>query len=316
MNVNQIIQKFLENPSRMDMGAGKLSKAWRCKRDDIYEARKVARNIIKQSDVTARAGKLPKILVMDIETAPLKAYVWNIWNQNVTDDQMISSYSWLILCWSAKWLFDSHVYSDSLTSSEVLAENDKRVLKSLWGLLNEADIVIAHNGERFDIPKINARLVYHNLEPTAPYQQIDTLKVIRKEFGFVSNRLDSVAKLFGMGGKIKTSFDLWKRCVEGDESAIAEMVRYNKKDVELLEDVYLKIRPWIKGHPNLGLYMEADESVCPNCGSSHISVNGSYYTSSGRYTTFKCNDCGAFSRMRHTNYPKDKRKQLLVSVGR
>lgn len=304
-----VLDKFLENPERMRMGSGKLSKRYKCNREDIIEARRLCREKLGKENT-----KLPKILILDIETAPVKAYVWRLWQQDVYLDQIISD--WFMLTWSAKWLFDSNIMSDRLTGKEAKKENDKRIVEKLYKLLDEADIVIAHNGDKFDIPKINARFLFHGLSPTTPYKQIDTKKVAAKQFGFSSNKLDALANFFGFDNKIDTDFMLWKNCLDGDDQSLKYMEEYNQYDVQLLEDVYLKLRPWIKSHPNIAMYVESDSPRCSNCGSSDLQEKGHYFTNTGKYKTKQCNSCGAFSRERTNSYDKDKRKKLLTSIPR
>jgi len=261
--------------------------------------------------------KLPKILVLDIETAPLLGYVWSLWKQNIYDQQLVSD--WFMLTWSAKWLFGENTYSDRLTGKEAKAQYDKRIVSSLRSLLDEADIIIAHNGKKFDVPKINARMVYHDLKPVSPYQQVDTLLTARKEFGFSSNKLNALGKMFGFGEKIDTTFELWSKCMNGDTSALIEMETYNKRDVDLLESVYLKMRPWIKLHPNIGLFLESDSEKCGNCGGNVVLIKGKYYyTSVGKFQTYRCTnkDCGAISRGRKSVYDKVKRNNLIVGIAR
>lgn len=260
--------------------------------------------------------KLPKVLVFDIETSPLKAFVWqkSVWKANIGSEQILSE--WFMLCWSAKWLFSDEVISERLTGKEAKNEDDSRIVKSLWKLLDEADILIAHNGSAFDVPNMNTRFVVHGLPPTSPYQTIDTCLIAKKQFGFTHNSLNGLAKIFGFDVKLDTDFALWKRCVEGDDKALAYMEKYNRHDVELLEEVYMKLRPWIKGHPNLGLYVETDEVVCPNCGNTQVSwTDKYYYTTKGKYATFRC-QCGAFGRSRKTSLAKEVKKNLAVGIGK
>lgn len=261
--------------------------------------------------------KLPKILVFDIETSPLEAYVWqkSIYKTNISDDQVISE--WYMLCWSAKWLFSNEVLSEVLTSKEAVNENDSRIVKGLWKLLDEADIVIAHNGDGFDIPNMNTRFIVTGLNPTSPYQTIDTLLVARKQFGFTHNSLDALAKLFGLGEKKHTGFGLWKQAKRGDEKSLAYMEEYNREDVKLLEEVYLKLRPWIKNHPNVALYLDAETEVCPNCGSSNITWLGDkfYYTQTQKYPLYQC-ECGAFGRSRKTALSKEERAVLGIGLSK
>jgi len=260
--------------------------------------------------------KLPKILLLDIETAPLKAFVWQtqVYNGNVSADKVISE--WFILTWAAKWLFSSKIESDGLTSKEAKNEDDGRIVRSLWELLNEADIVVAHNGVKFDVPNINTRFLIHDLPPCKPYQQIDTLLVARKQFGFTHNNLNALAKLFGLPEKLDTNFELWKECLDGDAKSLKYMQEYNRRDVEVLEEVYLKMRSWVKGHPNLGLYVESNDSACTICGSHKLYVHGHYFTNAGKFKVYACKNCGALSRSRVNEYPKDKKGNLLISMYR
>lgn len=262
------------------------------------------------------AERLPKVLLFDIETSPLQAFIFqkSVWKANVGANQVISE--WFMLTWSAKWLFDDTVISERLTGKEAKNEDDSRIVKGLWKLLDEADIVIAHNGDSFDVPNMNTRFIVHGLPPTSPYQTIDTKLVASKQFGFTHNSLNGLAKVFGFDEKMDTDFDLWKRCVAGDDEALEYMQKYNIGDVQLLEDVYLKLRPWIRSHPNLGLYVESDGAVCPNCGSHDIDwTKKFYYTQTGKYETFKCR-CGAFGRSRVSALPKSVRKNLVIGLAK
>jgi len=300
----------------MEMGANKLADWLKTTPELIREAKRIVRMEQYCEDVPENKkieSSLPRILILDIETAPIKAFVWNLWKQNVYLDQIISD--WFIITWAAKWLLDEEVFSNKLTPEEVLAEDDSRIIANLWKVLNEADIVIAHNGEKFDIPRIKARFLVHGLPPTTFYQQIDTKKVAKKEFGFSSNKLEGLARTFGIEGKSDTDFRLWSSCLAGNVEALQYMEFYNKQDVKVLEELYLIMRPYIKGHPNYNLYVDSEEPVCPHCGSNHLVFAGFYYfTPTGKYRNIRCVECGALSRERHSVLKN--RKNILVSNGK
>lgn len=250
-----------------------------------------------------------KILLFDIETTPMEVFVWGLFGNKYIDHKNVIK-DWNVLSWSAKWLFDSNVISDIQTPKEAINRDDKRVLEGIWDLINQADIVIAHNGDRFDIKKLNTRFYLNEYKPPSPFRSIDTLKVIKKSFAFSSNRLDYIAKLIQNKGKIETNFKLWTDCLEGQSDALNKMLAYNEEDVRLLEEVYLEIRPWIKPHPNIGVH--CDGSVCPNCGSEDIEDNGKYYTTNtNKYQSFRCNNCGALSRSIDSQLSLDARKELM-----
>jgi uncharacterized protein YprB with RNaseH-like and TPR domain len=305
MTLDQVVEKFRKFPKYMQSGAGKMSRRFKCSKETIKEAKRIVRGFKNPS--------LPKILVFDIETSPTISYTWRRFKENISLDQVIQDP--IMLTWSAKWLYGTEIMSDKITVEEVKKFDDYRIVKSLWDLINEADMVVAHYGNGFDVPMMNARAILNGLPPYSVTTSIDTKKEASKVFRFPSNKLDALGEYFGVGKKIKTDFMLWRRCLEGEQAAIDEMSTYNDQDVVVLEEVYLKLRPYIKAHPNVGLYLESDKPVCSNCGSDHLHTEGSYYTNTGRYTVYRC-ECGAMSRVRSSNYPKNVRKQLLTSVAK
>ena len=263
--------------------------------------------------------KLPKILLFDIETSPMEVLVWGLYKQRIPHNNIIKE--WSVLSWAAKWLFNNEVISEVVTPNEAKARTDKSVIKGIWNLIEEADIIIAHNAESFDIRKLNARFSANDLLPPSPYRVIDTLKVSRKNFAFSSHKLDHLTKMLGVRGKIETEYGLWKRCigmttdVEGQKKALEEMETYNKSDVFALEDLYVELRPWIKSHPNVGLYADEITECCANCGSSNIKLCGHYYTPAGKFEAHRC-ECGAIGRSRYSAIDGEQRKNLTVSVAR
>lgn len=234
-----------------------------------------------------------KILFLDIETAPNLGYVWGMWEQNVIDFKK----NWYMLSFAYKWQGEkkvtTHVLSDFLGYNRD-KENDKELVRKLWSLLDQADIVIAHNGDRFDLRKSNARFITHGFKPPSPYKSIDTLKIARKHFAFDSNKLDDLGKYLGVGRKIPhTGKHLWFGCMAGDKKSWAIMRKYNAHDVELLERVYLKLRAWATGHPKLNHYTRT--SSCPTCQSKQLRPRGFMYTATGKRARMSCDSCGAWS---------------------
>jgi DNA polymerase elongation subunit (family B) len=235
----------------------------------------------------------PKILIFDIETAPNLSYTWGIWEQNVI--KVVRP--WYILAFSAKWLRGTQTTKGLIdyTNYRKNRESDEAIVKEIWKLFNEADIVVAHNGDAFDIKKCSARFTFHGLTPPSPYQTVDTLKIARRTFAFDSNKLDEIGKLLKIGEKLKhEGFALWERCMAGDKKAWRKMKRYNGQDVRLLEDVYLTFLPWMKSHPNLGNF--AEKPVCPKCGSNKTQFRGVQRLSTGSYRRIQCNNCHGWSR--------------------
>lgn len=229
-----------------------------------------------------------KILLLDIETSPNLAYVWGIWEQNISLNQMVTSSS--TLCWAAKWHGDKKVQFDSTYKSGM-----KKMLKGVHALLDEADVVVHYNGKKFDIPTLNKEFLLNDMSPPAPYKQIDMLQVSRGGFRFQSNKLDYVAKQLGIGQKTShEGFQLWVDCMANKRDAWKRMEEYNKNDVVLLEDVYNRMLPWIKNHPNKNLYDSTE--ACHRCGSEDLQRRGVARTIGVTYQRYQCNDCGGWQK--------------------
>lgn len=255
-----------------------------------------------------------KVLFLDIETSPIMADVWKLWDNNVGLNQIVMD--WYILSWAAGWAgSDKVMYADQRHAASI--EDDSAILGELWKLLDAADIVVAHNGDRFDVPKINARFIKAGLPPPSPYRTIDTLKIAKAKFKFTSNRLAYLAEFLGTEVKKQEhhSFPghtLWTEVRKGNLKAWREMKSYNVADVDTLKGVYYKLAPWSTIHPNMAVDSQSEQHVCPVCGEHHtLQPRGFAYTNTGKFQRYVC-DCGAWSRGKDNLLTKGKRKSLLA----
>lgn len=290
MNIEQIVQKFKKNPAYIGMGAGKLSKGWNCEKGDIYEARK----IIKDESKKVREDNA-KILLFDLETSPILANVWGVRKQFIQPNQIIRDLT--ILTYAAKWLGKPEIISGTAQDEEDF--DDFIIVEELWHLLDEADIIVAHNLNKFDKKKINARFLVHGMTPPSPYKSVDTLTIAKTNFGTTYHRLDFLARFIGSDGKMEhEGMELWNKCMKGDETAWKTMLEYNEKDVLELEKVYLAIRSWNSRHPSIGIFKEDPSMCCTKCGSKNIEYKKDTYTNTRVFKLYQCNDCNGWSRSR------------------
>jgi DNA polymerase elongation subunit (family B) len=229
----------------------------------------------------------PKVLLFDLETMANKAFVWGKYEQDV----IAFIEEGYLLSWSAKWLDGKQITRGLCDYPDYQPEspNDKELVQELHQLISEADILIAHNGDRFDIKKMNTRFIYHGLTPPDPYKTVDTLKVARRNFAFNSNKLDDLGSFLQVGRKVKhPGFDLWLGCEKGDPKSWELMKKYNKQDVVLLEQVYLKLLPWIQNHP----HFKDGQEDCPNCNSTNYQKKGIDFFRGVKSQRLKCMECG------------------------
>jgi len=259
-------------------------------------------------------NKVPKVLIFDLETSLSQVLTFRFFKANIPHDNIqVPSH---LHSWAGKWLNEAEVFGDVQTSEEAEKHDDKRITKSLWKVIDEADIIIAHNCNNFDKKVANTRFILNGMKPPSPYSVVDTLLVARKEFRLASNKLDYLGQIMVQDEKIHTDLDLWRGCFGGDEKSLTQMYDYNKQDVLLLEEVYYELRPWIHSHPNMAIYAEANEETCSNCGVSDLSECGNYVTPAGRFDALRCNSCGAILRRRKSTLSKGQRENLLISTAR
>lgn len=223
-----------------------------------------------------------RILIFDIETTPIVAYVWGLWEQDVIRVKE----DWRILSFSYKWLGEKEIHF-------VRAQHDdKSACRQLHKLFDQADIIVAHNGNRFDVPKVQARFLVHGLPPPTPFKAVDTKLVARKHFGFNSNKLDTLGEVLGEGRKYQhEGFDLWLGCMAGNEKSWRTMEKYNKRDVLLLERLYLRMMPYMTTYPKLH-----PQASCQHCGSEDVQFRG-MYPAKREARRFVCKNCGVWGHI-------------------
>lgn len=229
-----------------------------------------------------------KVLYVDIECTPVLGYAYDKYEATIIGVKEES----YMLSFSFKWE-GGKIKAYSLTDFPSFNKNpryDGDLVKMLWHLFDEADIIIAHNGDRFDIKKSNTYFIKHGLTPPSPYKTVDTLKVARRYFSFFGNSLDDLARFFKLDGKIETEKGLWKRCIEGDRRAFKTLVAYNKHDVVLLVQIYKILLPWVQNHPHVS--PENGHLACQTCGSTNTHKRGIMRLIGAIRHRYQCQSCG------------------------
>lgn len=179
-----------------------------------------------------------RILIYDIETSPNIGWFWRAgYKQNINPGQILKERA--IICVSYKWLGEEQVYNLSWDKNQ----DDKFLIEQFVEVLNEADVIVAHNGDNFDLKWLKTRALFHRIPMLPNYKQFDTLKVCKSKLYLNSNRLDYISKFLGFKGKLMTRYDLWDDvCTKNDRNALNEMLMYCDEDVIQLEHVYNELK--------------------------------------------------------------------------
>lgn len=244
-----------------------------------------------------------KVLFWDIETAPNKSYHWDWYGINIpvmshnVELGFMLSHAW-------QWGFDGVIHSSILTQDEVLRKDDSRLVLEMHSLFNNADVIIAHNGKRFDIKKANASFAKHGMTPPSPYKVIDTVRISKKFFNLPSHSLAFLCQYFNLGVE-KVShegFGLWVKCINGDQEALDLMEEYNRGDIPTLVKLYLHLRAWGNDGVDVSPLIDSKKLTCPTCGGHEVIDTHSQVISGKKLqVVYKCQECGAQSKLHETS---------------
>jgi len=245
-------------------------------------------------------GKI-KRLFFDIETSPNIGLFWAAgYKQQISYENIIKERAIICVCY--KWAGEKEIHSLTWDNNQ----NDKKLLEKFIKIVNEADELVGHNGDKFDLPWIRTRCLFHRIPVFPNYSTLDTLKNARSKFRFNSNRLDYIAKFLGIGQKTHTEYNLWKRIVlNKDKKALEYMVEYCKNDVKLLEDVYNELANYIPSKVHHGVLAGNDKTSCPECGSEEMKLSQKRAAASGELRVqLQCKSCHKYHTVSESSYSK------------
>lgn len=245
-----------------------------------------------------------RVLLYDLETSPNISYTWGTYQQDVIKVKIPRQ----IICFSWKWLGEKQKHVESMSDSKTYWErvsdgcswmspeirDNSLIISKLHSLFCEADVTVGHNVEMFDDRRSNTEFARHHLKPPPPHRRVDTLKFARSKFDFNSNKLGDLGEFLGLGSKVKhPGFEMWEGCMSGIRRHWDMMKRYNVGDLDLLEKVYLELRPWMQRHPNMNA--ASGNLACPRCMGKNLSHAKERITQTGKKIQFQCRDCGGYT---------------------
>lgn len=170
------------------------------------------------------------------------------------------------------------------------------MLKDITEQMLDSDVWLGHFSTHYDLPFINSRLLYHRLPILPPnFPALDTWKVARNRLKLRNNRLATIQDFLQLKDE-KNSIrpEQWIRALSGHRKSIDYIVEHNRRDVLVLEQAYLLLRPLVLDHPHSGLSKGVNS--CANCGSTHVEYRGYRYTAAQAFRAFRCKVCGKWDR--------------------
>jgi len=236
----------------------------------------------------------PRILLWDLETSHNLAAVFRLYGEDyIPPDNLVQER--YIICAAWKWFGEKGGIQtvsvlDDHGRYKTTPHDDRHVVRTLYTVLSQADVIVAHNGDSYDFPFFNGRAIYQGLPKLPPIKSVDTKKVAKRHFLFNANSLDYLGQFLKLGRKISTPKGLWMRVLNGDAKAIETMVRYNKGDIRLLEKVFKKFLPFVADA------IGRDTPGCPRCGSRKVQSRGVHRAVARVYTRYQCQACAGWFR--------------------
>ena len=239
-----------------------------------------------------------KVLTLDIETRPHLCYSFNVWNTNISPVHIVEPSR--MLSFAAKWEGDKRVMFESefpfgmpeaYADLESRAQHHRFMVNQAWDLLDQADVVVTYNGDRFDLRRLNQEFRLAGLGLPSPYASVDLYKIIKREEDWLSHKLAYITERYHLTGKLEqgVDFSLWRGCMEGDPKSWRLMRRYNKRDVVTTEEVFHEVSDLPMVLPALALFDDEPilEGHCPVC-REQGQRRGFAYTKTRRYPRFYC----------------------------
>lgn len=256
-------------------------------------------------------------MFFDIETSYCEGWFWRPqFNTNIDYTQVLKPSAIICVCW--KWEGSKKIHHLEWSKG-----NDKELSLKFYETMLTADEVVGHNGDKFDLRWLNTRYLIHGITSIPKIKSIDTLKIARKNFKFSSNRLDAIGKELGFGGKIKhDGIDMWHNIIQrNSRKSMADIVRYCKRDVDLLEKIYHKLEGYEKPKTHVSVAVGNEKWGCPRCASPNVRISTTKYSAVGvPYTQMQCNSCKKYYsiaeavRKRYVQYKDDieKAKKQMI----
>lgn len=134
--------------------------------------------------------------------------------------------------------------------------DDHDITAELMAYLEEFDVLIAHNGVKYDLPFIRTRAIQYGLPPLNPLKIVDPVLAARRQLRMQSNSLDAIAKhLDAPHQKTPLEPRVWARAMMDDDKAAMDLiVEHCIADVKVLDFVAWSMRGYIRSIDTLGSY--------------------------------------------------------------
>jgi hypothetical protein len=239
-------------------------------------------------------------LFYDIEVSPNIGLFWRTgYKINLSPENIVKERAIICIAWEWEDEDETHaLWWDK-------RQDDKKMLKDFMPVLEQSDEAIAYFGDSFDMPWLRTRCLIHRIDFNPLIKTVDPLQWVKRKFNFNSNKLDYVAKILGVGAKLQTDYDLWRKvCIDKDVQSLKYMVEYNKHDVKVLKGVWQRMELSVLPKSHAGVVDGNAPWTCPRCGSEKVRSDGNKVSAAGTIQKRMQCKCGRYYQISETQFKK------------
>lgn len=175
----------------------------------------------------------------------------------------------------------------------------KRLARESLRIFNQADLIIGHNVDAFDIPHLRRLWKEEGFSQPRPFKTSDTFKTARR-LKFESAALGYLCELAGLPGKVGAyDVEVVRAALAGDRAARAEIEAYAVGDVFAHEGVWDYLRDLDTRQPNVWPTIEDKNGntkpSCYRCGEANPRRHKDDSLKIVQlHSLYECRNCGAF----------------------
>lgn len=149
-------------------------------------------------------------------------------------------------------------------------DSDSLLLAEAHKVLSSADLWVGWYSKGFDLKFLNARMLIAGLDPLPPIPHIDLYFIAKHHFNLSSNRLAAWQEFLDLRvEKTPLKRAIWRAAGAGEPAALGYVATHCRRDTEVLEGVYMRLRSFVRTHPFVN-----GPANCRVCGSAQLERRG------------------------------------------
>jgi len=171
--------------------------------------------------------------------------------------------------------------------------DDRQLVEAFHKIMMEASMYVTFYGKNFDLKWMNSKFLEYGLPVLPGTAHVDLYFTGKAHLNLSRKGLDNYSKFLHLNKKkYYVEGSMWKLARVGNPEALAKVIQHCAADVNITEQLYLKLRPLVRQHPRISNY-----ESCAACGSPRLQRRGkALSTTKGPRQRVQCMGCGHWSQ--------------------